>query len=152
MKITKIKLLNYKQFKELSIDLNDDINLLIGDNESGKSSILEAINLCLAGYYRNQNLRNNLTSEIFNKEVVSEYLESLKTVDKKDPPTLRIELYVKDIDALFMGDLCSEPGSNNCGFIYEVALNEDFRDIYNVWLRDSSETKSLPIEYYKIEW
>jgi len=152
MKITKIKLFNYKQFKELSIDLNDDINLLIGDNDSGKSSILEAINLCLTGYYRNQNLRNNLTSEIFNKEVVSEYLKSLKTHNKKNPPTLKIELYVKDIDASFMGALCSDPGSDNCGFMYEVALDEAFRGLYNPWIENESEVKSLPIEYYKIEW
>ena len=91
MKISKLKLFNYKQFKEFSIDFNDDTNLLIGDNESGKSTILEAINLCLTGYYRNQNLKNNLTSEIFNKETIREYLESLKTKNKKEPPTLKIE-------------------------------------------------------------
>ncbi len=152
MKITKIKLFNYKQFEKLSIDLNDDINLLIGDNDSGKSCILEAINLCLTGYYRNQNLRNNLTAEIFNKKIVDAYLRSLKTEEKKEPPTLKIEVYIKDIDATFMGSECSEPGSDNCGFIYEVVLNEDFRDIYNAWLLNSSNAKSLPIECYKVEW
>lgn len=154
MKIFKLKLFNYKQFKEFSIDFNDDTNLLIGDNESGKSTILEAINLCLTGYYRNQNLKNNLTSEIFNKETIHEYLESLKTENKKEPPTLKIELYIKDIDASLSGDLCSESGSENCGLSYEVRLNEEFRKMYNEWLRGTleSQTNSLPIEYYKVEW
>lgn len=152
MKIISIKLFNYKQFKELKIDFNDDINLLIGDNDSGKSSILEAINLCLTGYYRNQNLKNNLTSEVFNKETVDEYLESLNTDTIKEPPVLKIELYTKDMDASFIGDLCSEPGCSNCGLIYEVRFDEDFREIYNEWLKNVSGTKSLPIEYYKVEW
>jgi predicted ATP-dependent endonuclease of OLD family len=90
MKITKIKIFNYKQFKKLSIDFNDDINLLIGDNDSGKSTILEAINLCLTGYYRNQNLRNNLTSEIFNKEVATKFKDNVLSKGGTEPP---MELY-----------------------------------------------------------
>lgn len=154
MVITKLKLFNYKQFKEFQLDFNDDINLLIGDNENGKSSILEAINLGLTGYYRNQNFKNNLTSEIFNKEIVEEYLESLKTENKKEPPILKIELYIKSIDASYSGDLCIEPGYDNCGIVYEVRLNEKFRPMYNEWLKriPESKTNSLPIEYYEVEW
>ena len=33
--ISKIKLHNFKRFRELTLDVNPDINILIGDNESG---------------------------------------------------------------------------------------------------------------------
>ncbi|WP_430393704.1 AAA family ATPase [Chryseobacterium profundimaris] len=39
----KLKLHNFRKFKNLEIDFDDDLNLLIGDNEAGKSSILTAI-------------------------------------------------------------------------------------------------------------
>ncbi len=47
--IVKIKLHNFKRFKKLSIKLDKDLNLLVGDNDSGKSTILLAIDLTLGG-------------------------------------------------------------------------------------------------------
>lgn len=41
--ITKIKLYNFRRFREFVIEPNTKNNILIGDNESGKSTILEAI-------------------------------------------------------------------------------------------------------------
>lgn len=35
--ITKIIFKNYRKFKSLIIDVEPDINILVGDNESGKS-------------------------------------------------------------------------------------------------------------------
>ena len=47
--ITKIKLINYKRFKNYTIEPKSHINILIGDNESGKSSILQAIDIVASG-------------------------------------------------------------------------------------------------------
>ena len=43
--IDKIRLINFKRFEDYTINPNDRINILVGDNEVGKSSILEAIDL-----------------------------------------------------------------------------------------------------------
>ena len=40
--ITKIKLYNFRRFREFVIEPNTKNNILIGDNESGKSTILAA--------------------------------------------------------------------------------------------------------------
>ncbi len=39
--ITKIKLYNFRRFREYVIEPNEKCNILIGDNESGKSTILD---------------------------------------------------------------------------------------------------------------
>ena len=49
IKITKIKLNNFKRFKELTLELYPKMNIFIGDNESGKSSILQAIDIVARG-------------------------------------------------------------------------------------------------------
>ena len=49
IKITKIKLHNFKRFQDLTIEIDSKMNIFIGDNESGKSSILQAINLVARG-------------------------------------------------------------------------------------------------------
>ena len=41
--IEKIKLHNFKRFKDLVFDVNPDINIFIGNNESGKSTILQLV-------------------------------------------------------------------------------------------------------------
>ena len=46
-RIKKLKVKNFKKFTNQTFELNDDINILVGDNECGKSSVLEAIELCL---------------------------------------------------------------------------------------------------------
>ena len=44
MNIRKITIKNFKCFKEtFEIDLVDGINIIVGNNEEGKSTILEAI-------------------------------------------------------------------------------------------------------------
>ncbi len=43
MKINHLDLSNYKGFKETSIDFDDDFNLIVGENGSGKSSLLDAL-------------------------------------------------------------------------------------------------------------
>ena len=50
--ITKIKLYNFRRFREYVIEPNEKCNILIGDNESGKSTILEAIDLVSSGNMR----------------------------------------------------------------------------------------------------
>ena len=43
--IQKIKLHNFKRFGDIEIPCDERLNILIGDNESGKSSILMALDL-----------------------------------------------------------------------------------------------------------
>ena len=48
-KIVKIRLINFKRFIDYTVFPNDRVNILVGDNEVGKSSILEAIDLVANG-------------------------------------------------------------------------------------------------------
>ena len=43
MKIKKIILKNYRNYDNLEIDFNDNLNIIIGDNAQGKTNLLESI-------------------------------------------------------------------------------------------------------------
>ena len=45
--IKKIKLKNFKSFKEAEINLNKNLNIIVGPNGSGKSNIIDAISFVL---------------------------------------------------------------------------------------------------------
>ena len=75
MKIQKVIIKNYKIFKNYEIDFNKDLNILVGDNETGKSTILEAVNLALTGKLNNSLLSNDISPYLFNKDISDKYIE-----------------------------------------------------------------------------
>lgn len=78
MYIKQVHIENFKKFKgSFDIELNEHLNILVGDNEAGKSTIIEAIYLALTGVYNGHYLRNELSQYIFNNEVVSEYITAI---------------------------------------------------------------------------
>ena len=90
MHISKIIIRNFKCFRsDFSLEFNIGLNVLVGDNESGKSTILEAINLALSGVFQGRFLRNELSEHVFNRKAVADYIADPKI----SPPGLLIELY-----------------------------------------------------------
>lgn len=53
MYLEKVHLQNYKAIEKLDIDLKPGVNLLIGDNGAGKTSVLEGIAVVLGGMFVN---------------------------------------------------------------------------------------------------
>lgn len=55
MKISKVSIQNFRGFQEESIEL-DDITVFVGENNTGKSTILDAIRLAIGTKYWNESL------------------------------------------------------------------------------------------------
>lgn len=147
MKIKKIYIENFKSFKKLELDLNDGINILVGNNEAGKSTILEAIHLALTGLLNGKYLKNNLTEYLFNFECIQEYLEYPKIL-----PYILIEIFFEDGKyPLFEGNLNYEKKDKESGVSLKIAFDEKYQTEYNE-LRKEGDIKTLPIEYYEIYW
>ncbi len=64
MYISKIKIKNFRNFKENEIEFNDGINVIIGHNNAGKSNLIRALGLVL-----NPKSKMRLTISDFNKHV-----------------------------------------------------------------------------------
>ena len=59
--INKVIIENFKCFKgRFLVELNKCLNILVGDNEAGKSTILEAIHLALTGLLNGRYLKHEL--------------------------------------------------------------------------------------------
>ena len=77
MKITKIKITNFKCYEEtFTLALNDGLNVIVGANEFGKTTILEAIQLALTGLLHGRPLKNDVTSYLFNLAAQQNYVQS----------------------------------------------------------------------------
>lgn len=151
MYIKKVHIENFKRFhKSFDIEFNQGINIIVGDNESGKSTILEAIYLALTGLYNCRNIKNELTQFIFNKEAVKEYVDSIHAGHPLELPSILIEIYLEGDDAaLFKGNVNSS-GVDCCGLFLCIKFDEQYNAEYSELIKNGID--SLPIEYYKVEW
>lgn len=155
MKIEKIVLQNYKSFKDRTvIHFNEGLNILVGDNEAGKTSILEAIHLCLSGILDGRYLKNDFHQYLFNYESVDEYLTKIKTDKTTKLPELLIEVYFQNNDELaeFEGSLNSDHNPKAQGIRFEIKLDDAYTDFYQDLIHSPEVQTSIPIEYFHIEW
>jgi putative ATP-dependent endonuclease of OLD family len=152
MVIDKVVIENFKGFKgRFTLPLNSGLNIIVGDNEAGKSTILEAINLALTGLYHGRYLRNELTQYLFNNEIVDEYLTSLATDKPFSPPSILIELHLSGAERPHLHG-SKHTGPTDCnGVFLEIEFDQSYQAVYEE-LINAGDLKTLPIEYYHIVW
>ncbi|MCF2519136.1 ATP-dependent endonuclease [Dyadobacter sp. CY351] len=150
--LSKVKIKNFKKFKDpFTLILNQGVNILVGENEEGKSTILEAIHLALTGILNGKYLWNELSEYLFNKDVVNEYLANLSQRRNVEPPEILIEVYFAGSSAsVYEGDDNTEH-KGNTGLYLKIALDERERGIYLDYIK-SDVVSALPIEYYEVTW
>jgi putative ATP-dependent endonuclease of OLD family len=143
--ITKIKLLNFKRFETFEVAFDEKINLLIGDNEAGKSSILTAIDIVISG---SRNKVETMGLEyLFNSNAIEAFLKSDK--DFKKMPRLEIELFLSEHNEETDGKINSEKLDAN-GLKLVCKPNDEFgSDIVKIL---KQENCIFPFEYYSIEF
>lgn len=54
MTIDRLEVTNFKSYERLRLELNRGVNLFVGSNGSGKTALLEAINVALGGFFGEQ--------------------------------------------------------------------------------------------------
>jgi len=153
MRIEKIKIYNYKCFDGwFTAHLNNGVNILVGDNEAGKSTILEAANLALTGILQGRYLKNELSQYLFNHNVACNYIGAVKKGENPHLPEICIEIYF-DTDKLplFEGNRNSEK-VKACGIFYKIEFDSTYQSEYERLISVPEELTTIPIEYYKITW
>lgn len=93
MKVTKIKLKNFRLLKDVEIQLDKSTTIIVGKNNSGKTSFIEGVNLFINN--------KKMSSDDFNIEVLKEFVQSNKT--EENIPKIQLYLtfeYDDNIDSL----------------------------------------------------
>lgn len=153
MAIKKIKIQNFKCFSGMfELELNKGLNILVGNNETGKSTILEAIHLTLTGVYCGKNIRNEISQYLFSNIVVDTYIQSVNAGVPLPLPSILIEIYFDgSIDPAFEGNGNTDRANSVEGLKFEITYNSKYDDEYGKLISQRSMV-SLPIEYYEATW
>ncbi|OCJ05385.1 ATP-dependent endonuclease [Rhizobium sp. AC27/96] len=155
MFIEKIKIKNFKCFENwFEVKFNAGVNIIVGNNEAGKSTLLEAIHLCLTGMLSGKYLRNDLSPYLFNRDVERRYLESIARGEPLAPPEIQIELFLGgDNDVLedLRGDKNSEKNAKARGLLFSIEFDKKYDGPYTELLK-TKEISSIPLEFYHVQW
>lgn len=153
MAIKKVKIHNFKCFSDVfELELNKGLNILVGNNETGKSTILEAIHLALTGVYCGRNIRNELSQYLFNNTAIALYIQSVNAGSPLPPPSILIEIYFDgSINPAFEGNGNTDRANSVEGLKFEISYSNKYDDEYGKLISQKSMV-SLPIEYYEASW
>lgn len=148
--LSALHLKNFKKFESFDISFNEKINILVGENESGKSTIIEAINIVLNQLYRFSD--KSAIRELFNKDCVDKF--------KNDPtqdnlPEILIEIEFKiNADPKTVPNIERFYGCHNVskepkyGIRFECVIEtEDISVLASEILKGE-----VPFEYYSLRW
>lgn len=154
MKISKLRICNFKLFRDITIKMNSGINIFVGENDSGKTTILEAISMVLTGRLSGGNIANRLNLDWFNIDIRNEYRTSVSSGCPLDLPSIEIEAFFSPSreDEVQIKRL---RGTNNSfhedseGVKIEISFDSQYSETYRQLLSEG-EIKDIPIEYYHV--
>jgi putative ATP-dependent endonuclease of the OLD family len=156
MHITRVYIDGFKRLTKFDLELDPTCNVIVGDNETGKSSVLEAIALVLTGQYDGRTIGYSLDPYLFNAGRVAEYFAKLQVGENACPPEILIEAYFDD--EADNPDLAKLKGRNNTrsvdcpGLELKIEVHEDHIEALKEYAREKTNPAVLPVEFYKVTW
>ena len=148
--IKSIHIEGFKKFNTLDVNFNEHMNILVGENEAGKSTILDAIKTVLNQQYRTAD--KSVLRDLFNIQMVEafEANPSVKTL-----PRIIIEV-----------ELVLDPKTKNAdyfyGEVYGKLIKQDekfgirfeckYDELLGAGMEQSIMEKKIPYEYYNLTW
>ena len=139
-----------KKFTSLDVQFNEHMNILVGENEAGKSTILDALKIVLNQQYRNTD--KSVLQDLFNTQMVVAFKDepSIKTL-----PRIYIEV-----------ELVLDPQQRNASYFYGEVYGQRKHQIEKYGIRfeckfdeelgigteQSIQKGKIPYEYYTLTW
>lgn len=145
--IKSLHIEGFKKFVRFDVLFNEHMNILVGENEAGKSTILESINIVLNQQYRNAD--KSILKDLLNERMVSSFSNEPSV---RNLPYILIELQLelnhkgKNSEYFF--------GENNLartasfGITFECRFDEELGSDLDEEINEGK----IPYEYYALRW
>ncbi len=149
MDISRIKIQNFKNFSDVEVEFAPGVNLFVGGNGCGKTSILEAINVVLGS------VLTNLNPE-FDRKI---YFSEIKITNgiREDDAIIKCEFKNKSINVVFIREFKPETGIFKNNKAYGKPISNEKNLIENDYFENlfgnfnKSETIVPLIAYYSTQ-
>lgn len=154
--IQRILVKGFRILRDFDWIPQEGVNVIVGDNAAGKSTILDAIELAMRCRVNGMRVEEALDPYWFNRDDVEDFFAAVSGGDATaKPPEILIELYFKKDS----GSIAHLQGVHNSlgidvpGVALSIVLNDELRsEFFSVIQEDSRRRHLLPIEYYSVSW
>ena len=148
--IKRLSIEGFKKFSSLEVDFNKHMNILVGENEAGKSTILDALRTVLNQQYRTSD--KAILRDLFNTEMVAAFQAnpSFKSLPRI-VIEVEMELDPKQRNAdFFYGEVYGKrkQQAEQYGIRFECKFDEENGDGLDEFIREGK----IPYEYYALTW
>lgn len=151
MAIKKLFIKNYKSIENMVIELNGDVNIFVGENDSGKSTILEALSIITTSRLNGFSFEKQIKANMFNQSIREKYIDSLVNGQCiASPPQIIIEAYLDIEDQTYAGSN-NELREDCPGIRMELSLNVEYETAYKKMLKNR-EIYDIPVELYAVSY
>lgn len=141
---------NYRKFKQIKWNPSSGLNVIVGNNQAGKSTLLEAINLALTGRLNGKWLVDELNPYLFNNQVVSEFFEG--NPQETVPPEISIEVFFsKESQPQILRGKVNSLNIDCPGILLRILPDPEYLSDFKQYLSNDVPA-ILPTEFYTVEW
>jgi putative ATP-dependent endonuclease of OLD family len=145
--IRKLILKNFKRFKSLELDFDPELNILVGGNEAGKSSVLQALDIVLSA--SRSKVESLGLETLFNAECIAEFLGGERKIT--DLPELLLEVYLDGIDGHHdLDGRNNSKGMDHLGIKMVCKPVDEYTKEIQAILAEKHE--NFPFEYYSVHF
>ena len=129
------------------------MNILVGANAAGKTTIIEAISMVLSGRLAGRNLQEQASPYWFNNGAVADFFAAVDSGTRPKPPEILIQATFHDSKetALFRGSH-GPSSAEEAGCTIRVELDSDFEDEFWSSIERNAGHRFLPPEYFRVIW
>ncbi len=145
--VRRLVLKNFKRFKALALEFDPELNILVGGNEAGKSSILQAMDIVLTA--SRSKVEGIGLEALFNAACIAEFLAGArKTVDL---PELLIEVYFDGLQGRHdLDGRNNSKGADHLGIKMVCKPLDEYTKEIEAILAERHE--NFPFEYYGVHF
>jgi len=152
--IERIVVRGYRIFRDFELEPSAGLNVIVGGNEAGKSTLLEAISLGLTGRVNGRWGEEELNPYWFNQQLVSDYFTQLAAGESPTAPEILVELHLSTSNP----DLHIHRGVYNSraddvpGVRIHIRPSAEYAQELTDYLADPDRPAIVPVEYYEVQW
>ena len=152
--IERIIIRGYRLFQDFELEPDKGLNIIVGGNEAGKSTLLEAISIGLTGRANGRWAEEELNPYWFNQRVVADFFAELKIGNYPRPPEILIELYLdgENPDTHILRGVHNTRVEDAAGVQVHIKPSVDYAKEFDDYLNDPARPDIIPVEYYDLEW
>ena len=157
--ICELRVSGFRILKDFVWEPKEGLNILVGANSAGKSTVLDAIELVTRGTIRGQSARRSLSPDWFNKDIVDDFFQKLDDpLEGVNVPEIKIVAVFSKDERLARITGANDPDKkfkNAPGIFITYAIPSNLRPQFLEECRSIKEAGGpfvLPTDYYDCSW